>query len=294
MAVIERAGTARFQEKAAQFQKQLQTAEPAQCLYAGIMTALGYAKNKEPFRALAERVPLVELASLVNNDFVAAQAVLMGSAGLLPSQRPECEYSPREDYAFVAELETAWARSGRVETMTPSDWQPFRVRPANSPLRRMAGMCVLLTHYRSGLLEGLIELVRQTPPGDGRLLQKGLMAEGGGYWAGRYDFGKGFPGLSPWLIAEARAADIVINVLLPFVCVWGKEYGEPELAEKAFALFVSSPASETNTVERHMKTQFGLRSAQINSAQRQQGLLHLYKKWCTQGRCGDCEVARKY
>ena len=28
-----------------------------------------------------------------------------------------------------------------------------------------------------------------------------------------------------------------------------------------------------------------LRGPQVNSARRQQGLLHLYKKWCTQWRC---------
>jgi hypothetical protein len=94
--------------------------------------------------------------------------------------------------------------------------------------------------------------------------------------------------LSPWLIGQTRADDIAINVLLPFAAAWSKIKREPELAEKALALFGSYPAVESNTVERHMQRQFGLRSAQVNSAQRQQGLLHLYKKWCTQGRCREC------
>jgi len=84
----------------------------------------------------------------------------------------------------------------------------------------------------------------------------------------------------------------VINVLLPFVYTWGKENGETELAEKAFNLFLSYPPAATNTVVRHMKTQFGLNNSQVNSVQRQQGLLHLYKKWCTQGRCRECEVVK--
>jgi hypothetical protein len=39
-----------------------------------------------------------------------------------------------------------------------------------------------------------------------------------------------------------------------------------------------------------MRAQFALKNGQVNSAQRQQGLLHLYKKWCTQGRCQECGV----
>ena len=175
-------------------------------------------------------------------------------------------------------------------------WQSFRVRPVEFPFAPPYGAVrpspslpgkrslTWITGYCSG----------DVPAEKGcHLLEDGLMSADDGYWASRFDFGKGYPGLSKWLIGRSRAADIVINVLLPFVYTWGKENGEIELAEKAFNLFRSYPPVETNTVERHMKTQFGLKNPQVNSAQRQQGLLHLYKKWCTQGRCKECEVVNK-
>ena len=56
-AIIDAAGAARFYEKAARFQQELQDAEAGQCLYRGLMTALGYSHNQEPFRELADRVP---------------------------------------------------------------------------------------------------------------------------------------------------------------------------------------------------------------------------------------------
>ena len=49
------------------------------------------------------------------------------------------------------------------------------------------------------------------------------MAADEGYWAGRFDFGKGYPGLNKWLIGRTRAAEIVINILLPFIHAWGKK-----------------------------------------------------------------------
>ena len=293
--MIDNAGLARFYEKAAHFQNYLQCQDTGQTLYYGIMTALGYSHNKEPFRQLAAKVPLSVLESIVreNNQDNKSLALLLGTAGLLPSQRPQIEYSPLEDYTYVDELERGWERMKRIDVMSYAEWQPFRVRPSNSPLRRIAGICHLLQRYQAkGLLAGLLELVRNVPAEKGcHLLEDGLMAADDGYWSSRYDFGKGYPGLSKWLIGQSRAADIVINVLLPFVYARGEGNGRKELAEKTLTIFRDYPAVETNTLERHMRAQFGLKSTQVNSAQRQQGLLHIYKKWCTQGRCEECAVA---
>ena len=295
--IIDAAGTARFQEKAGYFKSQLRCQGAGQSLYQGIMTALGYARNQAPSQELARKLPLPALESELSceNGQNRLEALLLGTAGLLPSQRPECEYSPFEDYDYVNKLEKVWETMNRTDVMDYRAWQFFRVRPANSPLRRIVGMSRLLQRYReNSLLHGLVALVRDVPPENGSLfLEDGLIAADDGYWAGRFDFGKGYPGLSKCLIGQTRTADIVINILLPFVYSWGAENGETALAEKALALFDSYPGVETNTVARHMIAQFGLRGSQVKFAKHQQGLLHLYKRWCTQGRCRECELNKK-
>ncbi len=97
-----------------------------------------------------------------------------------------------------------WENLQLVEVMDYRAWQFFRVRPANSPLRRMVGMSRLIERYRaSGLLPGLVALVQYAPAEKGsRWLADGIMVEDDGYWAKRFDFGKGYPGLSPWLIGQ--------------------------------------------------------------------------------------------
>ena len=295
--IINAAGTARFHEKSKQFLTESNLVEGGQSLYYGIMTALGYAHNQAPFQELARKLPLAALEAEFagENGQTRLEALLTGTAGLLPSQRPECEYSPFEDYAYVNELERVWEAMQHTDVMDYRAWHYFRVRPANSPLRRIIGLSRLLHKYREkGLLHGLLALVREAPRENGsHFLEDGLMTADGGYWAGRFDFGKGYPGLSKWLIGQTRAAEIAINILLPFVYIRSENNGETELREKALALFNSYPAAETNTVARHMTAQFGLRGSQVNSARRQQGLLHLYKKWCTQGRCRECELNKK-
>ena len=92
-------------------------------------------RNQAPFRELAERVPLTALASLVQNEseveksLVRLQALLLGMAGFLPSQRPECEHSPFEDYAYISKLELAWEKMQLIDVMGNNAWQSFRVRP---------------------------------------------------------------------------------------------------------------------------------------------------------------------
>ncbi len=296
--ILDTAGVARFYEKVAQFQNDLKDKDAGQCLYCGIMKALGYVRNKEPFLKLAERVPLSVLESVVQNEgtdqksLIHQQSLLLGNAGFLPSQRTEVKHSQVADCPDVSKLEALWKISEHRNVMPYTDWQVFRVRPSNSPLRRIVGMSLLIQRYREkGLLAGLVGFVRGVPLEKGyHYLEAGLMVSGDDYWASHFDFNKQCRGMSKWLIGQSRAADIVINVLLPFVYARGKDNGQIEIAEKAFALFRSYPTVETNTVERHMRMQFGLKSTQVNSAQRQQGLLHLYKKFCTQGRCRECKV----
>jgi len=63
------------------------------------------------------------------------------------------------------------------------------------------------------------------------------------------------------------------------------------LAEKAFALYCQYPAVETNTVERHMRAQFALKPALVNSAGDNRGYCILYKKVVHTGRCKECGVS---
>jgi len=88
------------------------------------------------------------------------------------------------------------------------------------------------------------------------------------------------------LVGNARASEIVINVLFPFAYSW---YGSSEqVSGKILELYRLHPKISYNSIERHMMAQLGLRARQVDSACKQQGLLHIYKTRCTQGGCGGC------
>jgi len=296
---LDTAGEDRFLAKAARFQADLALTEASQCLYQGIMGALGYSKNKIPFIELARRLPLQALESITQGkisdeeSLTRQQALLLGTAGLLPSQRPNWHQENKQD-KLISELERLWASSHQTAAMSANAWQLFKVRPNNFPVRRLVAMSYLVHRYRSkGIFETVVNIISKVPVGEGyHQLEKGLVVTTSGYWASHYDFGLGSRIKTSTLLGARRAADIAVNVLLPFAFAWGRASCLPGLESKALDLYHHYPGLIVNAVERHMKNQLGLDSRVVNSAQRQQGLIHIYNSLCTQGRCASCPFGK--
>lgn len=292
---LDSAGEERFFMKVARFQTDLAQTEASQCLYQGIMGALGYSKNKLPFLELAHRLPLKALASMAQSEisdeqYLAwQQALLLGTAGLLPLLRHTRYQANRWDGWWIDRLERLWSSSPHNGVMSPDAWHLFKVRPCNSPVRRLIAMSYLLLRYReSGILEGLVNLVRETSISEGaHKLEKGLLVAVDEHWAKQFDFASSRL-RSLALLGSGRAADMVVNVLLPFTFAWGRFTSRSGLERQALDLYHCYPKLVANSIERHMTGQLGLSRRLVNSARRQQGLIHIYNTLCTQGRCNDC------
>ncbi|MBU1908848.1 MAG: DUF2851 family protein, partial [Verrucomicrobia bacterium] len=82
------AGEERLRRKAERMAAALREKGREQALYEEVLCALGYKHNKRAFRSLAERVPVSVLRDTAGPDLLSAYAVLIGVAGLLPSQAP--------------------------------------------------------------------------------------------------------------------------------------------------------------------------------------------------------------
>ena len=151
---------------------------------------------------LARRLPLRILQSVIQGKMSDAeclarqQALLLGTAGLLPESK----------------LEGLPVSSCLLQAMSPDAWHLFKVRPNNSPHRRIVAMSYLLLRYRqNGILKAVINMIKEAPLNNGYLtLERGLM-------------------VTPILLGRNQAADIIVNVLLPFAFAWGKGNSQPEL-----------------------------------------------------------------
>ncbi len=271
--------------------RRAQKKEAGQVLFRGMMRALGYAKNTKPFEDLADRMPLNCIES--REGLALKQALLLGTAGLLPSQRRPGKVAREKE---VQELEQIWQSAGKkVKTMRESDWHFSHIYPNNSPVRRIVAQSYLLERYCEGkLLAGILQLVKEAPLSNGHhALENGLTVAGDGYWRDHFDFDVRSKTKISALLGNSKAGEIIVNVVLPFAFSWGKMSNEPELMKKAMELYNSYPKLAENEITRHMAKQLCLEEPSNFTACHQQGLIHIFRNYCREGRCSQCPLASR-
>ncbi len=312
--LLDRCGLERFRAKSTRFESDLTCRSPDQLIYEGLASALGYSHNRLPFRRLSEVVSLDLLmacrgegrgegwaagdqASLEmggEDSRRVLEALLLGAAGLLPSQRG---LSLEDDDGYARILEGLWSAEVGPHvgvSMRAADWEFFRVRPANFPTRRVAALAHLVSRWpRDGLAEALAALVRTLEPRTLPRALEVLLLDGSreGYWAERCDFGLRLR-RAAGLLGRQRAAEIAVNVFLPFLAAWASHLGDEDLARRTLEIYRCYPKRGDNEITRYMAVQtMGAPHPRVaRSACRQQGLLHIYWTCCEARRCGECPV----
>ena len=223
-AVLEEAGDARFREKADAFAAAMAAAEEEEVLYRGLLEGLGYSRNRDPFRRLAEAVPWQTLRRLLAAErlqgrVMAAEAALLGTAGFLTGEGTSDPY--------LGALQERW-RAQPVGHGSPFLPWELTGRPENHPARRLVGAARLVVRYvDGGLLAGLLAAVRAGPSA----LAGALQVPGDGYWRDHYDLTSGPARLPAGLIGPGRAGDLAVNIVLPFALAWAETRGDTALAE---------------------------------------------------------------
>jgi hypothetical protein len=282
------AGEERFKQKAMHFQAELEQEQAKQVLWKHLMRALGYSKNIKPFEELAHRASLNFMENV--KPLILKQAWLVGTAGLLPSQRSQGEFS-RDDE--LRELEHVWRSVSQGATpMRENDWNLWHIYPNNSPIRRIVAQSYLLErYYDMGLLRGMLQLVEQAwLTSEHRWREDSLTVFGDGYWQDHFDFDIRSKTRISALLGKSKASEIVVNVILPFAFSWGEMTNEPGLKGKAIELYNHCPKLSENGITRHMARQLSLKGTAGFTACHQQGLIHIFRDYCREGKCCECPL----
>lgn len=294
-AILEQYGEKRLAAKAAVFESDL-TCRPAdQLLYRAIAVALGYSQNRRPFGRLAELLPVDSLAALhstTGEGALGLEALLMGTAGLLPSQRGMD--SPVDD-PHSAALELAWEAGGRGgvdDPMEAREWEFFRVRPANFPTRRLGALAWLVSRWPpEGMAERLAALATSVEPKALPRAMEGVLlgADREGYWSRHCDFGLPLRRRAE-PIGRQRAAEVAVNAFLPFLVAQAASTDDAGLAERVHRAYLLYPKRGDNELTRYTAHQItgAARPRVARSACRQQGLLGIYREFCERKRCAEC------
>jgi hypothetical protein len=264
-----------------------------QLLYEGIFDALGYSKNREPFRAIANALPIQNLRTLAPTA-EHLQAALFGVSGLLN----DVKVSDTETGAFTAELQSLW-NSIKVEYtgphLTRTDWQWLRLRPHNFPPVRLAGAAVIAQRIANEkMFSRLVDIFSVQLPAEEqrKILHELLDTTATGYWKDYYDFGSKWTTPTLSLVGSSRVDDIIINIIIPLMSEYGTIVGNEKIKSASRELYTQYRSLSSNEVTQRMERWlFG--GIKFPSAQVQQGAIELYKNYCSVERCKACAVGKE-
>lgn len=159
----------------------------------------------------------------------------------------------------------------------PSGSRAQRGRPGNEGWRRLEGAARLAVRFCQGELAPRLEaLVWGAGQHGVSALLVALSASDGQ---------RALPTGGQAFIGRGRALEIATNVVLPYAAACG----DAALAKLAEALYGRLPRPAAYGVVRHLDRALG--SAVRVDARRQQGMLYLLRRYCSQGGCGRCPLS---
>jgi hypothetical protein len=263
-----------------------------QVFYEGVLEALGFAKNRAPFRALAEGITLALLRSL-GSSRETIEGALFGAAGLLADAKSDSA----ETGAYLTELRAQWETVKahyRGPVLARSDWQWLRLRPQNFPPVRIAGAAVIAGRMlHNHLFDRLIELFRTRPAADAarKAMHESFDAPADGFWKNNYDFGSRWSTPAFSLVGPGRADDIAVNIVFPFVRAYADVTGEAALVAAVTAVAAEYRAAGDNDVTQRVE-RWLLPGGKLATARVQQGAIELFTVYCTPERCLECAIGK--
>jgi hypothetical protein len=243
---------------------------------------------------LAERVAFADIGTLLQTSseqdaVTLAFGALVGSAGLLPSQRG---LATRGLFAEDAQRawETAMARGWPVIPLRPP-FETRRVRAGNHPVRRLAALALLAERFqRSDPVTELARMALEASRPARDLVQYFEIDGPTREWRSMLDLSGRFPGNPAGLVGRERASEVVVNAVLPLLFALGRVWDHRLLAETSLEIYRSFPRWAPNRLAQGMAEQIagpdGVRLA--DTACRQQGLLHIFRTACEMHECATC------
>ncbi len=307
IAALAAAGDARFDAAVARFGAQVTGRDGTaleQLLYEAVAEALGYSHNAAAMRTLAAALPLAAVRAHTSrlSGALQAEALLLGTAGLLPSQR----HLPaaRRDDPYLAALEQAWQETQGVPALRAYHWETGRVRPENTPVRRVVALAHLALRWPApGLVPRVLDGIASLPPAAAARALAALVTVPcpPGFWAAFWDAGVPLRAASGHraveaaaLVGASRAADVVVNVFLPLAAALAAYRGDREREERARAVYQAHPPLAENWITRLVRERAGLpagRGDPLATARHQQGLIALYEGPCHALVCRTCPLS---
>jgi hypothetical protein len=238
--------------------------------YQQLARNFGFKTNSEPFELLAKSLSSLILAKH-KSSLLQIEAMLFGQAGML-NEHFEDKYplQLQNEYIFLKQ-------KFKLVPIEEHLWKFLRLRPVNFPTIRIAQFANFIfqsTHLFSKVMEAenCIDL---------KNLMNVNVSE---YWKTHFVFDKVSKPKSKHLGEEA-VNNIIINTIVPFLFVYGKQKGDEKYVERALS-FLEQIAGESNSII----TKWEELNLPVKTAYSTQALLQLKNEYCSHKKCLNCSI----
>jgi hypothetical protein len=218
----------------------------------------------------------MEILAKHKSDLFQIEALLYGNSGLLNEQLLGDDYylNLRNEYSFLRQKYKLNGIEGHL-------WKFMRLRPGNFPTVRISQLAALV-HRSHGLFSKIIEI------GNLDELKTLFQVQASEYWNSHYSFNKSSTRNSVKEIGENSVNMLIINVVTPFLFVYGEKQNKEFLKNRALEFLEQLPVEEISIIKKWEK--IGVKS---RSAFESQALLQLKNKYCEPKKCLNCQIGVK-
>jgi hypothetical protein len=160
-------------------------------------------------------------------------------------------------------------------------WKFMRLRPVNFPTIRISQFAALV-HQSEGLFSKITEIKELDQ------LKELFRVKASEYWNNHYNFNKKTNKSRVKELGESATTIILINVVIPFLFVFGEKQNKHHLKNRALDFLEQLPAEKNSIITKWSKLGTNPRSAFESQA-----LLQLKNHYCEPKKCLNCHVGAK-
>ncbi len=245
----------------------------SEVFYIHLARNFGLKINSEPFVLLAKSLPHSILGKHKDNLFQ-LESLLFGQAGFLEKQHIE---------KYASELKKEYLFLQKKYSLKPVDahlWKFLRLRPVAFPTIRISQFANLI--YQSTFLFSKIIQCENVKD-----IQKLFSVSASEFWNIRYTF-ETVSAKKTKRLGKDMIQKIIINTLVPFLFVYGKQKGNSVFQERAIKFLEKLPPEKNSITGRFKKLNF-----KIKSAMQSQSLLELKHEYCDKKKCLECAIGNR-
>lgn len=241
-----------------------------QSFYLQLAANFGFKVNQVPFELLARNTPLSVIAKHKGN-LTQIEALLYGQAGLLDDAFSKSYPTMlQNEYLFLK-------KKYQLIGMDKHVWKFSKMRPVNFPTIRIAQFATLI-HQSTHLFSKIIEANEPT-----QIMQL-FKVSASDYWNTHYTFQHQTATLYK-NIGATSINNIMINTVVPFIFLYGKQYANESKCELALALLEKIKAEKNNITA--LWESIGIKA---KNALQSQALIELKNNHCNEKKCLQCSI----